>query len=246
MKPFLIALQFLTIFPIKIKTEIKPEDFGKSLLFFPLVGLIIGLVMFYAAFAFNLLPALMQGSLLILLEIILTGGLHIDGFADTCDGFYGFRSREKALEIMRDSHSGVMAIIGVACLLLLKFSLFVSMPITVLCKTLIAMCVFSRWAQVLACYKTAYPRQDGKAKPFIEHVRFKDVFSAGVFVFILFISLLRLKGIIIFVLAFALILAFKQYVQKRIGGMTGDTIGATNEIAEAGVLFFSLIFCGGR
>jgi len=238
MKHFFIALQFLTILPLKIKEKIKEEDFGKSLAYFPLVGLIIGIALALSLGLFNFFPVLVKGVIVILISTILTGGIHLDGFADTCDGFYGFNPREKILEIMRDSRIGAMGAIGLVCLLLFKFSLLVSIPYVDLWKVLIIMPVFSRWAQALSCYSAHCIRKEGKAKLFMEHVALKEVVAGGLFTFFIFLLLVNFRGVLLFGLTFISILLLIKYVKKKIGGMTGDTLGAISEVAEVLVLLF--------
>lgn len=242
MKQFLIALQFLTILPIKIKSQISREYFGQSLAYFPLVGILIGILLAIISIIFNYLPHLVLGAIVLVISIIITGGIHLDGFADTCDGFYGARSKEEILAIMRDSRIGVMGTIGVACILLLKFSLIVSIPQNHLWKALILMATFARWAQVLACYSSDYARENGKARFFIEYASLKGVIIGGLLTFTLFLLLVNVKGVLLFLLAYAVVFLFIKYIKKKIDGMTGDTIGATSEIAEIAVLFFALIY----
>ncbi len=242
MKGFLIALQFLTALPIKIKTKIKDRDFSKSLLYFPLIGLLIGLLLSAVAVLFSFLPNLVTGVLILITSIIITGGIHLDGFADTCDGFYGSRPKEKILEIMRDSRIGVMGVTGIVVLLLLKFTIIVSIPQDILWKSLIMMAVFARWSQSYACYSSKSAREDGKAKLFIEYAGPKETVIGELFTLVLFLLLAGLRGLMLFVLAFILIFLFNAYARRKIGGMTGDTIGATSEIAETGILFLSLLF----
>ncbi len=242
MKAFFIALQFLTIFPVKIKSEIKNEGFGLSLLYFPLVGLAIGLGLSSSAILFSFLPVFVKGVLILIVSVIITGGIHLDGFADTCDGFYGNKPKEKILEIMRDSHIGAMGAIGLILLLLFKFSLIVNFQGIALWKVLIEMAVFSRWSQVLACGLAPSARQEGKAKYFIEYLDKKILISGGVFTIALFLLMAKFKGIFLFLLPFFCVLLCLQYIKRRIGGMTGDTVGAISEIAEVSVLFSNLLF----
>ena len=249
MKLFLIALQFLTILPIKIpagggsapggKSEINEKDFGRSLLYFPLVGLLIGLLLVGSVFLFSFLPLLLKSALILIFSIIITGGIHLDGFADTCDAFYGNRPKEKILEIMRDSRIGVMGAIGIFSLLLLKFGIIASLSDALLWKALILMAVFSRWAQVLACFDSSYARQEGKAKYFIEYATKKELFIGFFFTLALFCLLSKLKGLILFFTSLLPTFLFLQYIKKRIGGMTGDTIGALSEFAEVSVLLLT-------
>jgi len=242
MKRFLIALQFLTIFPVSVKSGIKNEDFGASLLYFPLIGLLIGLLLTLIAFLFSFLPPLPKGALILAISIIITGGIHLDGFADTCDGFYGSRPKEKILEIMQDSRIGAMGVIGIVSLLLLKFTLIVSIQQNFLWKSLIMMATFSRWSQGLACSISNYARKEGKAKFFIEYAKQRNVIIGALFTLVLFLLMAKLEGMLVFFLGLLFVLLFIQYIKGKIGGMTGDTIGATSEIAEVLILFFALIY----
>jgi len=241
MKNFFIALQFLTILPIKFKLKIEQEDFGKSLVWFPVVGALIGIILSVSVFFFSFLPQGVIAALIMVESVIITGGIHLDGFADTCDGLYGFTTKERALEIMRDSRIGTMSAIGVMLLLLLKFSLFASIKQEILWKCIIAMTAFSRWAQVLACALFKYARQEGKAKYFIEYASRRQVFASAIFVLALFTFFFGIRGPVLFLTALALIWIAANYINRKVGGMTGDTVGAINEVAEAGILLFSAI-----
>ncbi|MBU2541166.1 MAG: adenosylcobinamide-GDP ribazoletransferase [Candidatus Omnitrophica bacterium] len=241
MKRFLIALQFLTTLPIKIKSEIKNEDFGKSLLYFPIVGMLIGLLLSLILSLFNFLPHLVLGVFILLASFIITGGIHLDGFADTCDGFYGSKPKKKILEIMRDSRVGTMGVTGLVCLLLLKFALIVNTPKDMLWKLLIMMTAFARLSQVLACYTSGYARQEGKAKYFIEYALKKDAVIGALFTLSLFLWLMQIKGVALFLIPIPLIFLFINYIKKRINGMTGDTIGAVSELAEVSILLSFLV-----
>lgn len=241
-KKFRIALQFLTILPFRIKSEIKEENFGRSLLYFPIVGALIGILLALILFVFSFLPYPVLSILVLIILVIITGGIHLDGFADTCDGFYGSRPKKKILEIMRDSHTGVMGVIGIVCLLLLKFSIFISIPFEVLWRALILMSIFSRWAQVLTCFLSKYVRKEGKAKYFIEYAGKKEVFIGTIFTLVSFLLLMEINGLILFFISLLPVFLFLNYVKRKIGGMTGDTIGATSEIAEVSLLFF-LVVC---
>ena len=242
MKNFFIALQFLTILPIRIKSEIKEKDFGRSLVYFPVVGALIGLMLASILLVLSFLPHLVVVALILIVLIVITGGIHLDGFADTCDGFYGSRPKEKILEIMRDSHIGTMGVIGVICLLLLKFTLLINIPREILWKSLIAMTLFARWSQVLACFSSNYSRREGKAKYFIEYAGWRELLIGSLFTVISFLLLMKIEGLILFILSLVLILLFINYVKRKIGGMTGDTIGATNELAEVAVIFFLVVY----
>lgn len=239
MKEFLIALQFLTILPVRL-SGLKESDFGKSLVYFPAVGMLIGFILTLSLFVFGLLPPLVTSVSILVISIVITAGIHLDGFADTCDGFYGFKSKEEILEIMRDSHIGTMGAIGIVCLFLFKFAILTATPKETLWKSLIMMAAFSRWTQALACFVSTYARDEGKAKYFIEYADRKAVFTGGLFTLAIFLLLANFKGLILFIISLIPIFLFISYIKRRIGGMTGDTIGATSEIAEALIFLFCL------
>jgi adenosylcobinamide-GDP ribazoletransferase len=246
MKRFLIAIQFLTILPFNIKGRIGEEDFGKSLIYFPIVGLLLGLFLVSIAYISLSLPPMVRSILILVAWIVITGGIHLDGFADTCDGFYGTRPKEEILKIMRDSRIGTMGAAGVVMLLLFKFAMLSSIRPEDLWKVLVMTVVFARWSQVLACYTSRYAREEGKAKYFIEYAKKADMFIGALFTLILNWFLMGIKGVILFALLLATIFLFIKHVKRKIGGMTGDTIGATNEIAEAAALLFSLILLNNK
>jgi adenosylcobinamide-GDP ribazoletransferase len=258
MKNFIIALQFLTILPIKKESSIKPIEYGRSLAYFPIVGGLIGGILALFLFIFNkFLTYQVSMALVLLLSVIITGGIHLDGFADTCDGFYAGKTKDRILQIMQDSCLGSIGVIGVVFVLFLKFILLLNIPIKEVYKALIITCIFSRYTQVLACYKSNYPKDTGKAKYFVEYKSKKEMLFGIFFTLIMFLCLMKvIKGILLFILSLIPTLFFITYVNKKIGGMTGDTIGATNELAEIVILFLivslkkfygllSLVLCGG-
>ncbi len=239
MKPLLIAFQFLTVLPINIRKEIHGQDYGRALLYFPLAGLGIGSALSALALSCGFLTVPVMAVIVLIASTLITGALHLDGFADTCDGFYGTRPKEEILRIMRDSRAGAMGVIGVTLLLFLKFSLISSMPKSILWRALIMMCCLSRWAQAGACL-IPYARDEGKAELFIKYACKKDIIIGGVFTIIVSCALFGLKGVIIFFGSLIPALLFIRCAKSKIGGMTGDTIGAVNEITEVSALFFSL------
>jgi len=241
-KRFRVALQFLTVWPVSIPSEITPEDFGGSLRYFPLVGLFLGLALAGATLLLGFLPPPVVAVLILILSIALTGGLHLDGFADTCDGFGGLRPKEKVLEIMRDSRVGVMGVTGVFCLLALKGVLLASVPPSLLWRLLILMTVFSRWSQVLVCCTSRYARAEGKARFFVEYAGRKDLLAASILAAAAILFLARWRVLLVLFLSLPALLLFLVYVKRRIGGVTGDIIGAANEITEVAILFFGLIY----
>jgi len=241
-KYFLIALQFLTILPVRIKSDIKETDCAHSLLYFPIVGGLIGLVLSISVFLFGFLPDMVMAVIVLAISVILTGGIHLDGFADTCDGFYGNRSRDEILRIMRDSRVGVMGVIGIVMLLLFKFSLIAAVPKVLLIKSLIMMTTFARWSQALSCLISNYARSEGKGRFFMENVNKKDIVAGGIFTLLLFLLVIGIKGLLIFGAGLLLTFLFVRHAKHKIDGMTGDTIGAVSEIAEASIFLLVILW----
>ncbi|MCM8812552.1 MAG: adenosylcobinamide-GDP ribazoletransferase [Candidatus Omnitrophica bacterium] len=241
LRSFLAAVQFLTIIPVRLPGRLSPSRLGKSLHFFPVVGAGIGILLATAAGIFYLAPAAPAAALTVILSVLVHGGLHLDGFADTCDGLAGGRDAAAALAIMRDSRIGAMGAAAISGLLLLKWAVLVSLPVLLVGKALFCMALFSRWAQVLACVGTRYPRAEGRAQAFIAAAGWPQAVAGGAAVILIFAAVLGHAGLAVFGLSVAAVLAVKYYIQRRIGGMTGDTIGAVNEIGEVSVLFFTLV-----
>ena len=119
---FLAALQFLTSIPVSIKRKMEPAQIGRATMWFPLIGFIIGLVLALLNLLLGLIfPASVVNVLLIVAMVIITGALHLDGFADTCDGIAGHKPVEERWKVMHDSRTGAFGVVGVALLLLVKY-----------------------------------------------------------------------------------------------------------------------------
>ncbi len=241
MKYFLLALQFLTILPIKIKSKVREKDFGRSLAYFPAVGALMGLTLAVLAGFFSFLPNMVLAALILIASIVISGGLHLDGFADTLDAFYGNRSKDEMLEIMRDSRVGVMGVLGIVSLLILKFSVLSALPMYILWRALIIAFAFARCCQVYACYTSKYARSEGKAEHFIKHAGKRQFLISSLFTLALTFLLTGFRGVVLLAIASVPVLLFVSYAKRKIGGMTGDTIGAVSEIAEASALLFTLL-----
>lgn len=241
MKRFIIALQFLTILPAKTSYQVNENDSACSLIYFPVVGTVLGILLALILILFGFLPQIVSVCIVLIASIILTGALHLDGFADTCDGFYSSKKKEEILNIMRDSRVGTMGAIGITCILLFKFTILFCIPNNLLWKTLIMMTSFSRCGQVWACSFSKYARADGKGRNFIGSFNKKTVIISTFYTLALFILLMKLNGFVIFLISTIPIYLFIVFVKTKIGGMTGDTVGATNEFAEITILFLTLL-----
>ncbi len=244
MKIFLLALQFLTIVPVEVN-NLKKEDMSRSLIFFPITGAILGVVLVVLEKAlFGLgFPDFALSAILVVSLIILTAGLHLDGLSDAADAFLSGKAREKKLEIMRDPHVGAMGILAILCVVLLKISLLMSFGILMKPMVLFLMCILSRYSLVLAVFLFPYARQEGKAKAFFEGINGKIFAAATAIALFLVIFAWNIKGLLVFLLICAFTYVMGKFITKRIGGMTGDTLGAILELNEVFVLIgcFSIL-----
>lgn len=235
---FLLALQFLTIIPIKIK-HINERQISESMIYFPLIGLLLGLLL---SALNNLLMFLgfeqfISNIILIVSLIIFTGGMHLDGLSDSADAFLSGRDKEEMLKIMRDSHIGVMGVLSLIIIVLLKISFLYSISMPLKTVPLILMCVLSRWALVFAMFLFPYARQEGKAKVFIQGMNFKVFIFTTIIALICAVAIWKIKGLIILGIIAISSYIIGKFINNKIGGITGDALGAINELTEVIVLF---------
>ena len=246
---FLSALRFLTIIPVPLWREASPKEVGGSLSYFPVVGFIIGLILAVLNWLLSLiLPPVVVNGLLITAMVLLSGALHLDGFIDTCDGLAGHRTVEDRWRIMHDSRSGAFGIVGAVVLLLVKYVSLSSAPANLMTATLVIMPVVSRWAMVYAVFAYPYARPTGLGKVFKEGASGPGLALATIFTLAVAIgaawwaktNYFYLVGLVIVFGTWLITLLMATYLKRKLAGLTGDTYGAINEVAEVGVL---LIVC---
>ncbi|MDN5293852.1 MAG: adenosylcobinamide-GDP ribazoletransferase [Eubacteriales bacterium] len=247
MERFLVALQNLTRIYVK-NVEYDEKKFGSASLYFPLVGLIIGLAMAgvgQLTFYLTTSPAVTAG-ILLMFYLYLTGSIHLDGFMDTMDGlFCGRLTAEERLAVMKDSRAGAFGVLGVVALLLLRYALYTEL----IAKAenwwwLILTSVFSRWAMVLVIYAFPYARPEGMGKAHHLYTRLPQVAGAtlmtAILAFFPLISGAKWYLLILPVVAAYALLA-GRYASSLLGGVTGDVYGATAEGGENVTLFLALL-----
>ncbi len=245
MKQLLLALQFLTIIPGKIKTGGKKE-LSESLVYFPVIGLFIAIILIISLSFFRILgfSELSISYFLIIMLAIITGGIHLDGLADTTDGLYSGKEKYETLKIMRDPHIGTIGVLAIICVLLLKISLFYSLADSLKIPGLLLMCLLSRGAMVLLTYLFPYARTEGKAGVFIEGVNLKIFFMASILTGLNAFLIWNLKGLILWIITAGCAFVIVKSIARKLGGITGDVLGATNEIIEVICLFLICVFGG--
>lgn len=239
---FLFALQFLTAIPIT-KKQADGTELSNTVIYFPLVGLLLGLIL---AGINNLLlflgfEELTANIILVVILIILTAGLHLDGLSDTFDALLSGKDREEMLKIMRDPHIGVMGVISIISALLLKISFLSAVQPQFKNIALILMCLLSRWGMVMPMVLFPYARQQGKAKIFIQSISRNKFVISTVIALCAAAVIWRLKGTLVFAISVVCVYIINRFINKKLGGITGDTLGAVNEITELIVLFCILV-----
>ena len=269
MKGFLLLLSFMTRIPMP-KIEYDEEKLGKSMKYFPVVGIIVGFILLFFCIIFNFILKNISYSavlplmiiVVILTDLITTGALHLDGLADTFDGIFSYRSKHKMLEIMKDSRLGSNGALALILYFLLKFILLFSLTIESREGAIYAIMTYpvvSRFCSVVSCASSPYARGSGMGKTFVDNTKTCGLIVATVITFLYTIGMIFMpfllftnyslpiqiimKSILIIVIIVALsalfAYAFSKLIERKIGGITGDTLGALLEISS--LLYIVLI-----
>ncbi|TAF44223.1 MAG: adenosylcobinamide-GDP ribazoletransferase [Sphingobacteriales bacterium] len=241
---FLTALMFFTRLPCPASTDHSEEYLNRASKYFTLVGVLVGSLVALSYWLFNFIFSSDISILMaFVVSILLTGAFHEDGFADVCDGFGGGWTKEKILEIMKDSRLGTYGVVGLVLIFGLKYVCLTNISTQIMGITLISAHAISRLTAVSLIYTEQYAREDllSKAKPLATKMSHNDFALACIFglsplflfgnyaVFLVLIPLLLLK------------LYFSWYFKKWIGGYTGDCLGAVQQMAEI-VFYLTLIW----
>jgi adenosylcobinamide-GDP ribazoletransferase len=230
-----------------MKRELSPTQLGRATVFFPLVGLIIGGVLAGLNWLFNLfLPAGVVNVLLVAALVIITGAIHLDGLADTCDGMAGHKPVEERWKIMRDSRAGAFGVVGVALVLLVKYVLLNNIPADKMTAVLLFMPVASRWAMVYAIYAFRYARPEGIGAAYKSATHWPQFVIATIFTLAMaaaFYPLFHVTGFLVIPGVWLIATGAAFYLKHKFAGLTGDSYGAINEISEVVALLAAIIIC---
>ena len=271
MKGFLLLLSFMTRIPIP-KTDYDEEKLGKSMKYFPVVGIIVGFILLFFCIIFNfILKNISYSAILplmiivvILTDLITTGALHLDGLADTFDGIFSYRSKHKMLEIMKDSRLGSNGALALILYFLIKFVLLYSLLMEDQGETVFAVLTYpvvARLCSVISCASAPYARGSGMGKTFVDNTKTSGVVIAtlitvvysGVVLFYMmgsqfnyFLPLdlfMKSFGVNLLIIAILGLFAFSfsKLIERKIGGITGDTLGALLEISSLIYLFLIIV-----
>jgi len=238
-----LAIGFLTRFPLGAPGEVAPARLAGSMAFFPLVGLALGALLAGGdALLAPHLPRAVGDALLLAVLVLASGALHLDGFADLCDGVGGGRDRAAMLRIMKDSCIGVFGAVGLVLLLLVKYQLLVNLPVAVKPAALLLAPAAGRWAPVLLTVTLPYLRgQEGTAAAFAAHAGRRELLLASLTLLAVTGGLLGLAGLLLAGGVALATLLFAAWSRWRLGGVTGDALGAAVELLETLTLLLVLV-----
>ncbi|NQT48446.1 MAG: adenosylcobinamide-GDP ribazoletransferase [Chloroflexi bacterium] len=240
-----IALRFLTILTVPLRREPDSSEIGRSVVYFPLVGVLLGFLLAGFDRLFGLfLPESLVNIFLIVTMVILTGALHLDGFIDTCDGALIRSKPEHRLGIMADSRVGSFGVIGACCLILAKYLALAAVPDDLRMPALVVMPMLSRWAMVFAIGLFPYARKEGIGVAFKEQASRSRVVVATCVALVLSSMLAGVSGLALAGSISLIVLGVGSFLRSRLNGLSGDTYGAINELSEVLALVLLPVLAG--
>jgi len=236
MLPLLIAVQFLTSLPVRLPGMPSPQEMGRSLLWYPVVGLLIGLLLFGLNALLADTPTLLRAALLLAAWVALSGALHLDGLADSADAWLGgFGDRERTLTIMKDPRSGPIAVVTLVVVLLLKFAALVALLEHFHWSALLLAPWLARGLLPLLFMTTTYVRSGGLGQALAEHLP-RSALPWVLGTHALAMLIFGWAGLLALVSGLLLFAWLRRRMVARLGGTTGDTAGAMVELVECLVL----------
>jgi adenosylcobinamide-GDP ribazoletransferase len=243
LRTFLFAWQFLTAIPLSRSThDAKPEELAASMSWYPLVGCLLGALLVMADLLLaHVFSTQVMSVLLMLLLIGITRGLHQDGLADMVDGLAGGRTAQARLAIMRDGRVGAIGATGLFLALGLRYAGLNALPVGEHLALLLGMPVVGRWAMVVGAFHVTYARSEGGlAQPFLAHLSWQHLCVATVTAGLVLTLLLGTwPALCCLLIGAALVRLSTAWFHRMFGGVTGDLLGATNEVAE--ILFILIV-----
>lgn len=241
-RPFIFAWHFLTTIPLS-QTHHEPTapELAASMAWYPVVGLLIGSGLIVADLGLTVVLApLVVNLLLIVLLVLFTRGLHQDGLADTLDGLAGGRTPAERLTIMRDPRIGAIGATGLFLSLILRYAGLMALPIDLRLPAVLCMPAMGRWAMVTLAWISPNARMEGGlAAPFLTHLSWRHVAMSTI---VLTLGLIGgfgpIGAFLILMVGILVVLAGWWACRSWFGGITGDTLGAANEVIEILFLLF--------
>lgn len=231
MKYLRIAFNLLTTLPVRAPDDWQPGDSGRAAGWYSLVGVVIGLLVAAVwTLSHRVLPPLVCAGLALAMWIVLTGGLHLDGLADCCDGLFHASNPERRLQIMKDPHLGAFGAMGLSLALLLKFAALASLSPERAALAILLAASLGRWGILWAGFQPL-ARPGGMGADFSSGLS-KPALAWGAVIPLGLTAILGLKGLLAFFLASLVAIGLLRLARARIGGITGDVFGLLVEAVE--------------
>lgn len=236
------CISYFTRIPIWKLVDLSDVDMKQTSKYFPIIGWLVGCFSAFILYCSKLvLPYEISIILSMITSLIITGAIHEDGFADVCDGFGGGYTKERILDIMKDSSTGAFGSIGLIMILGLKFSCLYYIPTSVIVPVIITAHTISRWTSISFLYTHNYARSNDNSKSsvFIKHTPLKEfiiISIFGIIPFFLLPSNLIIYSVLLIVPVYMVKTILGAYFNRKIGGYTGDCMGAVQQISE--IIFY--------
>lgn len=241
MRKLILMIQFFTRIPINMEIDIKEDDFSTAIVYFPIIGLIISIVNVLTYLLFSeISTGLLAVVMVVLVSVLITGAFHVDGLADTCDGIFSARKKDRMLEIMKDSRLGTNGAVAIFFDLMLRIALLSSLSETQIIKVILVTPIISKTMVAVLAYISP-KRENGLGGLFVGKVTKKNAIIALLICVISSFLISGYMALIIILLNVVLIIIYRNYILSKLGVITGDILGAANEISEIFVLFIFLI-----
>ncbi|MBC2579806.1 adenosylcobinamide-GDP ribazoletransferase [Clostridium sp. DJ247] len=242
---FLLMLQFFTRIPVNINLPCEKHNFRRGSVFLPIIGFIVGIIQWLIyKMLIKVLPVSTSIVLILLVGVIVTGAMHIDGLGDTCDGFFAFKGSGRIIEIMKDSRIGTYACIVIVIDFLLRYTLLVFI-VPNFSIAIIVVPIIARLSILFLASVGKSAKSNGTGNFFVGNFG-KMQFVIGIVITIgILILIMNPRHVIILTIsALALSFLFNFYCNIKINGLTGDTLGANNELVEILTLILIAIMLG--
>ncbi|MEM6775973.1 MAG: adenosylcobinamide-GDP ribazoletransferase [Pseudomonadota bacterium] len=238
---FALALQFLTRLPIDVGQHYSPELFARSVRFYPLAGAVIGTL---GALIYVLCSTVFPHAVAVVCSLVglllITGAFHEDGLADCFDGLGGGADRATKLHIMRDSRLGTYGTLALISTLALRASVLISFPESLVAWALILGHSLSRLSAVFVIHGSSYARDEGTGKPVahaLDGASFSFAIASGGILLLLGTIAAGLPALVSATLGLVLgHVVLRRWIEGQLGGYTGDTLGAIQQVSELGFL----------
>lgn len=245
LRPLLIAIQFLTRLPVRLTEPPDEPELGRSLLYYPLVGVIIGALLVGLAWLLQNAPPQLGAALILSGWVWMTGGLHLDGLADSADAWVGgLGNRERTLAIMKDPSCGPAGVTALVLVILVKFAALTAILQGHLGSAPLLAPIMGRAAPLGLFATTAYVRSGGIGSALAHNLSRRHAVYILLAVAVATVLLFGVPGIAALIATSLVFAALRRMMLARIGGMTGDTAGALVELTECAVLVIVFLASG--